>query len=61
MADHLVTYKCPSTYEFVDEPVRDEAGKVRRSLLAEERQRHLSVTVADLTRRPSGHTNVTVR
>ena len=37
MADHLVAYKCPSTYEFVHEPVRDEAGKVRRSLLAEER------------------------
>jgi bile acid-coenzyme A ligase len=37
MADHLVTYKCPSTYEFVDDPVRDEAGKVRRSLLAEQR------------------------
>jgi bile acid-coenzyme A ligase len=37
MADHLVSYKCPSTYEFVDEPVRDEAGKVRRSLLASER------------------------
>jgi bile acid-coenzyme A ligase len=37
MAEHLVSYKCPSTYEFVDEPVRDEAGKVRRSLLASER------------------------
>jgi bile acid-coenzyme A ligase len=38
MAEHLVTYKCPSTYEFVDEPVRDDAGKVRRSLLAAERR-----------------------
>ena len=37
MTDHLVSYKCPSTYEFVDEPVRDDAGKVRRSLLAEDR------------------------
>ena len=37
MAEHLVAYKCPSTYEFVDEPVRDDAGKVRRSLLASER------------------------
>jgi bile acid-coenzyme A ligase len=37
LAEHLVSYKCPSTYEFVDEPVRDEAGKVRRSLLASER------------------------
>jgi bile acid-coenzyme A ligase len=37
MTDQLVRYKCPSTYEFVDEPVRDDAGKVRRSLLASER------------------------
>jgi bile acid-coenzyme A ligase len=37
LAERLVTYKCPSTYEFVSEPVRDDAGKVRRSLLAEQR------------------------
>jgi len=37
MTDQLVRYKCPSTYEFVDQPVRDDAGKVRRSLLASER------------------------
>lgn len=37
MAEQLVSYKCPASYEFVDEPVRDEAGKVRRSLLAEQR------------------------
>jgi bile acid-coenzyme A ligase len=37
MAERLVTYKCPDRYEFVDEPVRDDAGKVRRSLLAEQR------------------------
>jgi bile acid-coenzyme A ligase len=37
MAERLVGYKCPSTYELVDEPVRDDAGKVRRSLLAEQR------------------------
>ncbi len=37
MAEHLVSYKCPDTYEFVDGPVRDDAGKVRRSLLAAER------------------------
>ncbi|HSJ90999.1 MAG TPA: acid--CoA ligase, partial [Ilumatobacter sp.] len=37
MAARLVSYKCPSTYEFVGEPVRDDAGKVRRSLLAAER------------------------
>ena len=37
LAERLVSYKCPSTYELVDEPVRDDAGKVRRSLLAAER------------------------
>jgi len=37
LAERLVSYKCPSTYEFVDEPVRDDAGKVRRSMLARER------------------------
>jgi bile acid-coenzyme A ligase len=37
LAERLVSYKCPSTYEFVTEPVRDDAGKVRRSLLAEQR------------------------
>ena len=34
MADRLVSYKCPDSYAFVDEPVRDDAGKVRRTLLA---------------------------
>ena len=29
----LVRYKIPRTWEFVDEPVRDDAGKVRRSSL----------------------------
>jgi bile acid-coenzyme A ligase len=37
MAQHLVSYKCPDSYELVDEPVRDDAGKVRRSLLARQR------------------------
>ena len=37
MSEHLVSYKCPDTYELVGEPVRDDAGKVRRSLLAAER------------------------
>ena len=37
MAERLVSYKCPDSYEFVDEPVRDDAGKVRRSLLSAER------------------------
>ena len=33
----LVVYKLPRTFEFVDEPLRDEAGKVRRSELREHR------------------------
>jgi bile acid-coenzyme A ligase len=33
----LVTYKQPRTYEFVDGNIRDDAGKVRRSQLREER------------------------
>ena len=37
MADQLVTYKCPDGYEFVEGAVRDDAGKVRRSMLAAER------------------------
>ena len=37
LADRLVAYKRPRSYEFVDEPVRDDAGKVRRSALREAR------------------------
>jgi bile acid-coenzyme A ligase len=33
----LVRYKIPRTYEYVDQPVRDDAGKVRRSALRDER------------------------
>jgi bile acid-coenzyme A ligase len=32
-AERLTTYKCPRTFEFVDAPLRDDAGKVRRSAL----------------------------
>jgi bile acid-coenzyme A ligase len=34
---HLVRYKVPRTIEFTDEPVRDDAGKVRRSALRDAR------------------------
>jgi bile acid-coenzyme A ligase len=34
LQERLVRYKVPETWEFVDSPVRDEAGKVRRSALA---------------------------
>ena len=37
LADRLVSYKHPRTVEFVDTPLRDEAGKVRRSALRAQR------------------------
>jgi len=37
VAQRLVTYKQPRSYEFVDEPLRDDAGKVRRTALRDAR------------------------
>ena len=37
LADRLVRYKIPRTFEFTSEPVRDDAGKVRRSALRDAR------------------------
>jgi bile acid-coenzyme A ligase len=37
LADRLVRYKIPRSMEFVDEPLRDDAGKVRRKALREAR------------------------
>jgi bile acid-coenzyme A ligase len=37
LAKHLARGKHPRSYEYVDTPLRDEAGKVRRSALREER------------------------
>ncbi|MGH2758186.1 MAG: AMP-binding protein, partial [Actinomycetota bacterium] len=37
LSNRLVRYKIPRTFEFVDEPLRDDAGKVRRSQLRDER------------------------
>ncbi len=37
LAGRLARYKLPRTFEVVDEPLRDDAGKVRRSALREER------------------------
>ena len=37
LAAHLVRYKIPRSFEYVDEPLRDEAGKVRRSALRDAR------------------------
>lgn len=37
LAERLVIYKRPRSIEFTDEPLRDDAGKVRRSQLREDR------------------------
>lgn len=37
VASRLDRIKCPASYEFVSEPLRDAAGKVRRSTLRDER------------------------
>jgi bile acid-coenzyme A ligase len=37
LGERLVSYKVPRSFEFVDEPVRDDAGKVRRSALRDAR------------------------
>ena len=37
LADRLVRYKIPRSYDFTTEVVRDDAGKVRRSALRDER------------------------
>jgi bile acid-coenzyme A ligase len=37
LSDRLVRYKIPRTFEFISESLRDDAGKVRRSRLRDER------------------------
>ena len=37
LGERLVRYKLPRSVEFVDEPIRDDAGKVRRAALRAER------------------------
>jgi bile acid-coenzyme A ligase len=37
LEEHLVRFKMPRSFEFVSEPLRDDAGKVRRSALREAR------------------------
>jgi bile acid-coenzyme A ligase len=37
LGERLVRYKVPRTFEFTNEPLRDDAGKLRRSALREER------------------------
>ena len=44
LGERLVVYKLPRTFEFVDTPLRDDAGKVRRSALRQERIDMLSAS-----------------
>jgi len=37
LAEQVVGYKVPRSFEFVDQPLRDDAGKVRRAALRAER------------------------
>ncbi len=46
-AERLVTYKVPRTIEFVDAPLRDDAGKVRRSALRSARMAEAGPGVDD--------------
>ncbi len=39
LAERLVVYKRPRSFELVEENVRDDAGKVRRTALRDERVR----------------------
>ncbi len=45
LAERLVRYKIPRTFEFVDEPLRDDSGKVRRSQLRAERLAGVAATL----------------
>ncbi len=44
LADRLATYKLPRSIEYVSEPLRDDAGKIRRSALRAER---LAASIGD--------------
>ncbi|MCK1518815.1 AMP-binding protein [Bradyrhizobium sp. 17] len=47
LAERLVPYKRPRTIEFVDEPLRDEAGKVRRTQLRDDRIARIQSTLGE--------------
>lgn len=44
LADKLVRYKIPRSVEFIDEPLRDDAGKVRRSAMRDAAIERLGIT-----------------
>jgi len=44
LADRLVRYKIPRDFEFTSEPLRDDAGKIRRSALRSQRLNQIPLT-----------------
>jgi bile acid-coenzyme A ligase len=44
VGERLVRYKVPRTVEIVNEPLRDDAGKVRRSALRAERLQSIAAS-----------------
>jgi len=42
LADRLTRYKLPESYEFSETPLRDDAGKIRRVAVRDERERWLA-------------------
>jgi bile acid-coenzyme A ligase len=50
LASRLVIYKRPRSFEFVGEPLRDDAGKVRRSALREERIAKIATQAGERSR-----------
>ena len=50
VAERLVRYKVPRSFRFVGEPLRDEAGKVRRSAV---RQQEIALAAAAAGRQPA--------
>jgi bile acid-coenzyme A ligase len=47
LAERLVRYKIPRSFEFTAEPLRDDAGKLRRSALKADRMPSRSATGVD--------------
>ncbi len=52
LADRLVRYKIPRSFELVDEPLRDDAGKARRTALRDAAASRLANTLAGPAARP---------
>jgi bile acid-coenzyme A ligase len=55
MTQRLARYKVPESWEFVDHPVRDDAGKVRRSELAQHAQSNVAVSNHEPSESGSSH------